>query len=119
MGDGDNQSISFAEFSKGLTEHLRIQANRVAIHDSQKQLNTCKTIPAYTEEEEEEEIPEDLADLPPHEQQKRIIFRASWMMGLGTLVVVVVSDPFVDLLQDWSERTGVPQFFITFVVAPF
>jgi Ca2+/Na+ antiporter len=71
------------------------------------------------EEEEEEEIPEDLADLPPDQQRSAILRRSLWMMGLGTFIVVFVSDPFVDCLTAWGDRLGIPTFYISFVVAPF
>merc|ERR1712139_65344 len=34
-------------------------------------------------------------------------------------VVVLVSDPFVDVLTNWGERLGIEAFYISFVVAPF
>merc|ERR1719199_796484 len=40
-------------------------------------------------------------------------------MTLGTVVVVVISDPFVDLLTEWGSRLGIEPFYIAFVVAPF
>merc|ERR1712070_136900 len=80
----------------------------------------AKQIPTYDlDDEEEEEVPEDLAALAPDEQKRVVIFRATWMMGLGTFVVLVVSDPFVDLLTNWGDRLGIPAFYISFVVAPF
>jgi Ca2+/Na+ antiporter len=71
------------------------------------------------EDEEEEEVPEDLADLPPDQQRAAILRRSLWMMGLGTFIVVFVSDPFVDCLSAWGDRLGIPTFYISFVVAPF
>merc|ERR1712232_105764 len=41
------------------------------------------------------------------------------MMGLGTFIVVFVSDPFVDCLTEWGDRLGIPAFYVSFVVAPF
>merc|ERR1712146_34611 len=40
-------------------------------------------------------------------------------MALGTFVVLFVSDPFVDVLNVWGDRLGIPTFYISFVVAPF
>jgi Ca2+/Na+ antiporter len=79
-----------------------------------------KTIPTYGDDDaDEEEVPEDLAALSPDEQKRVVIFRATWMMALGTAVVLVVSDPFVDLLTAWGDRLDIPAFYISFVVAPF
>jgi Ca2+/H+ antiporter len=83
-----------------------------------------KTMPSYgikTEEgeEEEEEMPEDIAALDPAVQQRRIIMRSLWMMLLGTFIVLFVSDPFVDVLNVWGKRLDIPGFYVSFVVAPF
>merc|ERR1740117_1708659 len=67
----------------------------------------------------EEEVPDDLADLSYEDQQSAIKFRAAWMMALGTATVVLVSDPFVDVLTNWGSRLGINPFYISFVVAPF
>jgi len=114
-GDG---KIMFDEFCKGFASYL-------AKEGTSEKLKRCKTsskIPAYemeAEEDGEEEVPEDLADLSYEDQQRAIKFRATWMMALGTTVVVLVSDPFVDVLTNWGDRIGIPSFYISFVVAPF
>jgi len=70
------------------------------------------------EEEEEEDIPEDLADLPPEVQQQKIFRRACQMMGLGTVLVLIFSDPMVDVLAEIGVRTNISAFYISFVLAP-
>jgi len=76
-------------------------------------------LPSYEcDDEEEEAIPEDLADLSPEEQLRRVFFRSMWMMGFGTLLVLIFSDPMVDCLSAWGTRTGIPAFYISFVLAP-
>lgn len=70
------------------------------------------------EEEEEEELPEDIKDLSPSEQQYRIKMRSATMMATGTLLVLVISDPMVDVLSEIGSRTGIPAFYVSFVLAP-
>ena len=70
------------------------------------------------EEEEEEEMPEDLADLPPDEQRRKIWLRALYGMGVGTLLVLLFSDPMVDCLSELGKRAGIPAFYVSFVLAP-
>ena len=70
------------------------------------------------DEEEEEDIPDDLAGLSVEEQQRKIKIRAFYMMGIGTFTVLVFSDPMVDVLSEIGERTGIPSFYISFIVAP-
>lgn len=40
------------------------------------------------------------------------------MMGLGTLMVLVFSDPMVDVLSEIGVRTGVSAFYVSFLLAP-
>lgn len=92
-----------------------IEMKRIVV-DSQKSL----AIPARDddEEEEEEEVPEDLADLSIEEQQKQIKIRAAYMLSIGTALVLIFSDPMVDVLSEVGARTGIPAFYVSFVVAP-
>ena len=70
------------------------------------------------EEEEEEEIPSDLAHLSPKQQQRRIIARSFGMMLAGTALVILFSDPIVDILDNMAERVHIPNFYISFIFAP-
>lgn len=70
------------------------------------------------DDDEEEDLPEDLSALTPDEQQKRIKMRAGWKLGIGTILIVVFSDPMVDVLQEMADRVGCPSFYIAFVLAP-
>jgi len=70
------------------------------------------------EEEEEEEIPEDFFDMDPDEQQRAIKKRAFTMLAIGTLLVLVFSDPMVDVMQEVASRMGLSPFYVSFVLAP-
>jgi Ca2+/Na+ antiporter len=70
------------------------------------------------EEGEAEDVPADLADLPPDVQQRKIMQRSLLLMGLGTLLVLVFSDPMVDVLSEIGVRTDVSGFYISFILAP-
>ncbi len=70
------------------------------------------------EDEDEEEVPEDLAEMSPEEQQRHIKRRAAMMMSVGTLLVVVFSDPMVDVMSNVGARCQIPPFYIAFVLAP-
>lgn len=68
--------------------------------------------------EEEDEMPDDLKHLSPAEQQRRIKWRAAAMMGLGSIILIIISDPVVNVLDEIGKRTGIPSFYIAFVFAP-
>jgi len=69
-------------------------------------------------EEEEEEIPEDIASLPPDQQQAAIKKKAFTLLAIGTLLVVLFADPMVDVMHELATRTGIPPFYVSFVLAP-
>lgn len=69
-------------------------------------------------DEEEDEMPEDLCHLAPQEQQRRVKQRAALMLLIGTLVVVLISDPMVSVLSEVGKRTGISSFYISFIFAP-
>eukprot|EP00446_Apocalathium_sp_SHHI-4_P058083 CAMPEP_0177299858 /NCGR_PEP_ID=MMETSP0368-20130122/4250_1 /TAXON_ID=447022 ORGANISM="Scrippsiella hangoei-like, Strain SHHI-4" /NCGR_SAMPLE_ID=MMETSP0368 /ASSEMBLY_ACC=CAM_ASM_000363 /LENGTH=531 /DNA_ID=CAMNT_0018758219 /DNA_START=69 /DNA_END=1664 /DNA_ORIENTATION=- len=71
------------------------------------------------DEDEEEDMPQDLAHLTPKQQMRRVIMRSLWMMGLGTVLVLIFSDPMVDCLSEWGTRLGVSPFYVSFILAPF
>ncbi|CAE7511157.1 NCL2 [Symbiodinium microadriaticum] len=63
-------------------------------------------------------MPEDLLDLSPADQQRRLKMRALYFLALGTGLVLLFSDPMVDVLSEIGERTGVGSFSVSFVLAP-
>mmetsp|Transcript_36673 Transcript_36673/g.80388 ORF Transcript_36673/g.80388 Transcript_36673/m.80388 type:complete len:566 (+) Transcript_36673:79-1776(+) len=78
-----------------------------------------KEAPQGEEGEEEEDMPEDLANLDPEEQQKRIKQRAFYNMGLGTVLVLIFSDPMCDMLSVIGLKISpAAPFYVSFAVAP-
>mmetsp|Transcript_766 Transcript_766/g.1243 ORF Transcript_766/g.1243 Transcript_766/m.1243 type:complete len:559 (+) Transcript_766:125-1801(+) len=69
-------------------------------------------------EDEVEEVPEDFTDLSPADQQKAIKKRAFSMLFIGTLLVVLFSDPMVDVMQEIAVRLGLSPFYVSFILAP-
>jgi len=39
-------------------------------------------------------------------------YRSGYMMALGTILVLIFSDPMVEVLGSMGKRTGVPAFYI-------
>jgi len=70
------------------------------------------------DDDEEDDMPEDIQHLTPAEQQRKIKQRAAVLCGVGTVLVVVFSDPMVDVMSNLGKRIGVPPFYIAFVLAP-
>lgn len=71
-------------------------------------------------DDEDDEMPADIAALKsPQQQQRAIMLRSAWMMSLGTIIVLLVSDPAVDVLSSIGARVGIPAFYVSFFLAPF
>jgi len=68
--------------------------------------------------DEEEEVPEDLTQLSPEAQQEAIKKRAFTMLFIGTALVLIISDPMVDVLSEVAVRINVPSFYVAFILAP-
>jgi Ca2+/H+ antiporter len=68
--------------------------------------------------DEEEDVPPDLADLPHEEQQRIIKMRAFMLTSLGTLLVLVFSDPTIALMTEIGDRMSISPFYVAFVLAP-
>ena len=67
---------------------------------------------------EEEEVPEEFTDLPPDQQQAAIKKRAFGMLLAGTVLVVMFSDPMVDVMQEIAVRVNMSPFYVSFILAP-
>lgn len=100
-------------------------------HDSLSMMSTRKLNPAQRaqeeisqnlldgeSDEEVEEVPEDFTDLSPDEQQKAIKKRAFSMLFIGTALVILFSDPMVDVMQEIAARLGLSSFYVSFILAP-
>lgn len=70
------------------------------------------------EEDEAEEVPEDFTSLSPEDQQRAIKRRAFTMLTIGTALVLLFSDPMVDVLSETAVRLNVPAFYVSFILAP-
>ena len=68
--------------------------------------------------EEEEEIPEELVDLDPDAQQKAIKKKAFGMLFIGTTLVIIFSDPMVDVMQEIANKVHLSPFYVSFILAP-
>ena len=49
---------------------------------------------------------------------KWITFKAVMMLLLGTVIAAVFADPLVDAVDNFSDATSIPTFFISFIALP-
>jgi Ca2+/Na+ antiporter len=124
-----NNTIELEEFIKGTCQYLWDY--------EREQLDTSTTLEQFEsalksgessgldeagddgdEEDDEDEMPDELKDLDPKDQQRRLISMSFQTMGIGTFLVVLFSDPMCDVLSEVGTRTGIPAFYVSFVLAP-
>lgn len=70
------------------------------------------------EDEDEPEMPDELRELSPQDQMNRVMNMSLYKMALGTLLVILFSDPMVSVLSEVGKRTGISSFYISFIFAP-
>jgi Ca2+/Na+ antiporter len=127
----DSGTISFDEFIGAcyvfITEHNKKSAAKklAAKHppsyrDAQKNDTHEALVEGIFEEnvEEEEEVPEELVDLEPDAQQAAIKRKAFMMLFIGTTLVIVFSDPMVDVMQEIAVKMHLSPFYVSFILAP-
>jgi Ca2+/Na+ antiporter len=66
------------------------------------------------EEEEEEEVEEEETNLTPAQIRRKAVAT----LLLGVVLCTVFSDPMVDVLAEIAAKSGVPAFYVAFVIAP-
>ena len=116
--DGDG-TISFDEFI-GLA-YVLIMNSESGDEASARKSKTEEVAESIMENEgaeEEEEVPEGFADLSPDEQQTAIKKEAFITLGIGTLLVILFSDPMVDVMQEIAVRANMSAFYVSFILAP-
>jgi len=119
-------TVSFKEFEVAMKEYIRRKNENPEGHSIPLSIQSHDETAKHhkegeaeeEEEEEEEEIPEDIAALPAHQQKLRILLRSAWMMGVGTVIVLIFSDPMVDVLNTVGKRFHIGAFYVAFVLAP-
>mmetsp|Transcript_6463 Transcript_6463/g.9536 ORF Transcript_6463/g.9536 Transcript_6463/m.9536 type:complete len:547 (-) Transcript_6463:324-1964(-) len=119
--DKDNSgSICFDEFIRACYDHIKQSGSERAVsRPAVADIEKAKSLDGDEEDdEEEEEMPEDICDLPPDVQQQIIKKRAFTMLFIGTALVVIFSDPMVDVMQQIAERANLPPFYVSFILAP-
>lgn len=52
------------------------------------------------------------------ESPRRIMYKAISMLVLGTIIAAAFADPLVDAVDNFSDATGIPTFFISFIALP-
>lgn len=111
--------VSFKEFAHGIRDYISSKkTNESAAID---RVPRDDAAPGDGDESEEEECPDEFSQekfKTLDEQQAAIKRSAAYLCGVGTVVVLVFSDPISDVLTAIGDRIRVSAFYVAFVVAP-
>lgn len=80
------------------------------VQDENQQKTTMEIKETTEEENDEEEMPDKIKLLPEDQQQRAIIMMSLKIMGTGTLLVILFSDPMVGVLSAFGNLIGVNPF---------
>jgi len=123
--DADNNGIvDYDEFIGAVYSIIKNQRRRESFFPKE---GVIKAMPCnqdemqsnmFADEDEEEDVLEDIATLSPEKQQQVIKQRAFTMLVFGTTLVIVFSDPMVDVMGEIANRMSLSPFYVSFILAP-
>lgn len=125
MADFDtsrDDRLSKDEFREGIKKWVR-HAMRSGQRSSIRNFGTMKLFgDAHRQAKEEYEqlsggVPSDEV-VEGVENAKTTSLKAVGLMVLGTVIAAVFADPLVDAVDNFSDATGIPTFFISFIALP-
>uniref|UniRef100_A0A803LVR6 EF-hand domain-containing protein n=1 Tax=Chenopodium quinoa TaxID=63459 RepID=A0A803LVR6_CHEQI len=110
--------IDLEKFTMGISKLLNtVRGDKVSHHNA----DTMKYLNDYDEEAEREHFL--LGDSGEEggevvENPKATTIKAVIFLVLGTIIAGVFADPLVDAVDNFSEVTSIPSFFISFIALP-
>jgi len=123
--DTDNDgTINYDEFMSAIYGIIMRRFHRKKLDTlagEPKNLESISKDDSYMVDEEpseEEEMPHEFKQLTPAEQKKAILLRSFSMLTMGTAIVLIFSDPMVDVLSEVAVRTNIPPFYVSFILSP-
>mmetsp|Transcript_15600 Transcript_15600/g.24831 ORF Transcript_15600/g.24831 Transcript_15600/m.24831 type:complete len:588 (+) Transcript_15600:53-1816(+) len=73
---------------------------------------------ADDDDDDEDEMPDEFKSMGPDEQRKSILKESFQQMIMGTVLVLIFSDPMVDVMSSIATMIGVPAFYVAFILSP-
>lgn len=113
--------IDLDEFIEGVSRLLNVVKGGNVPH---RNADTFKYIDAYDEEAKLEHFllgdsSEEASEVVEDAKKSTIIIKAILLLVLGTVVAAVFANPLVDVVDNFSDATNIPSFFISFIFLPF
>ncbi|XP_030928543.1 sodium/calcium exchanger NCL-like isoform X1 [Quercus lobata] len=116
-----NSTIEYHEFLGGISRWLK-KTVQAAARNPGSETKIFEDFLIFEETKREQ----DLLDVRNHseevvegvESSKWTTIRAALLLLLGTIIAAAFADPLVDAVDNFSDATGIPAFFISFIALP-
>ncbi|XP_004294083.1 PREDICTED: uncharacterized protein LOC101314065 [Fragaria vesca subsp. vesca] len=107
------------EFFNGVSKWLNV-AKRVANSSSPSDRKFLTDFHSRTKQEHDLLAASDQSEeaIEGRKNLKVAFLKAIGMLLVGTLIAAVVAEPLVDVVDNFSEATSIPNFFVSFIVLP-
>ncbi|KAG5551309.1 hypothetical protein RHGRI_009651 [Rhododendron griersonianum] len=129
MSDFDtshDERIDFLEFVNGISKWLaEAKSSGVGSHDAGP--DTIKYLDHFHQQTKREK--DHLGDQSSVDQSDEMVegvekpkwtsIKAALLLLLGTLIAAAFADPLVDAVDNFSDATSIPSFFISFIALPW
>lgn len=66
----------------------------------------------------DEDDDNEFAGMEPEAMRRAVLMKSFWQMGLGTLIILIFSNPAVDILAAIGRDLDINPFYVSFVLAP-
>ncbi|KAM5586195.1 sodium/calcium exchanger NCL-like [Rosa sericea] len=111
--------IDMNEFFTGVSKWLNV-AKRVANSKSPSDRKFLTDFHSRTKQEHDLLGAGDQSEEAIEERKniKLAFLKAVGMLLVGTLIAAVVAEPLVDVVDNFSDATSIPNFFISFIILP-
>ena len=110
MDTNSNGNIDFDEFV--------VMIQKLTLHAFPEHSVSTSSVTSSSADPDDEVVPGDLTFLPAEEQQRRVKRRATWMMALGSILILTFTGPAVDVISELGVRLDISPFYLAFVFAP-
>lgn len=112
------KKASFSSSSSGDVRQRTVATDDKASGSAAAPLLTTATAEEEEDDDDDEEDDEEEENEHAHLTPGQIKLRAFGTLLLGVVLVTLFSDPMCDVLSNIGDRTGIPAFYIAFVLTP-
>nr|ADE75754.1 unknown [Picea sitchensis] len=114
-----DEKLSLEEFKAGMSSWLKIATSTVGRSKSNNYSRKfLSSFQSRSKEEVEALENADEEDVTEVDNRKKIYLKAVMLMLGGAIIAGIFADPLVAAVDNFSDATSIPSFFISFIIMP-